>query len=237
MGLFSFLFGKSSKTEPVPVPEPVTIVREVPEGAYTEPSLALKRLITDAMRFVTTNEEMRRAPEGLKETFRIHENLLMVPSAPEIERLRDVAIETYDQVSAYWDDDDAAAPYEDDEPAYSRWFLSLYGDLYNALNDFLEAMPYYWYENEIQAKKFYVTGTFRHGTQSEIVEHLKALGGSYQKWGSGFYMDYLIVGSKTKPEIVEKRRRELEELNHSYSYGISETRLVMEDDLTSLWDD
>jgi hypothetical protein len=232
MGLFNFLFGKRPKTE-LP-PEPEKIVRVIPEGAYTEPSLALKRLINDAKRFVTTDEEMKRAPEGVKETFRIHDNLMLIPSAPEIVRLRDTAIETYERVLAFNANDDVFAPNSDEEPAYSRWFLGLYGDLYNALNEFLEAAPYYWYENQIQAKKFNVTGRFKYGTNDDVIEHLKELGGTHCKWG-GFYMDMLVVGSKTKPEIIEKRRRELEELNHSYGYAISETRLVMEDDLPSLW--
>ena len=233
MGLFSFLFGKRSKAEPTPAP----VVRSIPEGAYTEPSLALKRLIDDAKRFVTTDEEMKRAPEGIKETFRIHENLMLIPSAPELVHLRDIAVDTYERVLAFNLDDDAEAPLEDEEPAYSRWFMSMYGDLYNALNEFLEAVPYYWYENEIQAKKFYVTGTFRHGSKAEIIEHLKALGGTHCKWIGGFYLDMMIVGSKTKPEIVEKRRKEIEEKNHGYGYAVSETRLVMEDDLPSLWSD
>lgn len=235
MGLFSFLFGKKPKAEPTPASSP--IVRTIPEGAYTEPSLALKRLTADAKRFVTTDEEMERAPEGIKETFRIHDNLMLVPSAPELIRLHDTAIETYDRVLAFNLNDDAIAPDYDEEPAYSRWFLGMYGDLYNALNEFLEAVPHYWYENEIQAKQFAITGTFRHGSQSEIVEHLKALGGTHCKWGSGFYMDYLIVGSNTKPELIEKRKHELDRLNHSYGYAVSQTRLVMEDDLPSLWDD
>lgn len=234
MGLFSFLFGKKPKAEPTPASSP--IVRTIPEGAYTEPSLALKRLTADAKRFVTTDEEMERAPEGIKETFRIHDNLMLVPSAPELIRLRDTAIETYDRVLAFNLNDDAIAPDYDEEPAYSRWFLGMYGDLYNALNEFLEAVPYYWYENEIQAKKFYVTGSFKHGTTDEVIEHLKALGGTHCKWDGGFYLDMVIVGGKSRPETVEKRRRELEKRNHSFSYGISETRLVTEDDLSSLWD-
>lgn len=234
MGLFSFLLGKSPKT--APVPELVPIVREMPEGAYTEPSLALQRLVADAKRFVTTDEEMMKAPECIKESFRIHENLMLVPSAPELQHLRDIAIDTYDRVCEYKHDNAANAPLANEEPAYSRWFMSLYGDLYNALNTFLEAVPYYWYENEIQAKKFNIAGTFRHGTQSEMIKHLEVLGGTHCKWG-GFYMDMLIVGSKTKPELVEKRKRELDAINHSYGYGISQTRLVMEDDLPSLWDD
>jgi hypothetical protein len=69
-------------------------------------------------------------------------------------------------------------------------------------------VPHYWYENEIQAKQFAITCTFRHGSQAEIVEHLKALGGTHCRWRSGVYMDFLIVGSKTKPELIEKRKAE-----------------------------
>lgn len=235
MGLFNFLFGKSSNVEAQPAPEPeqapkpvrAPIVREIPEGAYTEPSLAIKGLIRYANLFLSDDEELYGS--HLDTTYHNHPNLLKTPNIPEVRRVYDIARKTYRAEKDARTND--TTPHEYSQ--YVAWRYNLYEELRQALRDFLEAVPYLWYENEIQARLFYVTGTFKFGTQAEVIERLKELGGEYSKWGASYYCDMLVVGSKTKPELIEKRQRELDE----YNVGARNIKLVMEDDLPSLWSD
>lgn len=226
MGLFDKLFGKKSAA--IPSATTVKDVRKVPDGAITEPSIALKVLIRYAKKFLADDEELYSS--HLDTTFYNNPQLLDTPNFPEIELVYRAANDVYRKMKEARDTD----TYPHDKQQYDNWMAEQFAGLRQALQNLLTAAPYVWYENEVQARKFYVTGTFKHGSQSSVIEHLEELGGTYSKWGPGFYCDMLVVGSKTKPDMIEKRQKELDEYRETNGWDI---RLVMEDDLSSIWTD
>lgn len=227
MGLFNILFGKRSNETPEPSPGqtpeiglvPDPIVRVIPEGAYTVPSLALLGLAKQARRCLASDYELYDSHlDGLISG---HENLLNTPNIPELANVYETAIRTYESTRT-------KGAYKREYGPRDAWLSCQYNELRQALRDFLDAMPYVWYENEIQARKFNVTGTFSYGTHAQVIEFLTGLGGTYDK--GGWYCDILLVGDNTPPELVEKRMKEADEWK-TYHF---KQRLVMEGDFPPL---